>query len=102
MFDQLLKTSCKDFLTNIKKARINWIKKPKKFDQATAMSKFTNLYTNFSSTGDWDKADKEQAKIISLTTDIKDTKSQVAKLPKPPQDPSCNRHLPERTRSLEV
>ena len=40
----------------------------KKFDQATAMSEFTNLYTNFSSAGSWDKADEEQAKIIALTT----------------------------------
>ena len=37
MFDQLLKTSCKDFLTNAKQARRDWIKNPKKFDQATAM-----------------------------------------------------------------
>ena len=58
MFDQLLKTSCNDFLANVKQARSDWIKKQKKFDQATAMLEFSNLYTNFSSTGNWDKADE--------------------------------------------
>ena len=48
MFEQLTKTSCKDLLTNVKQARSDWIKNPKKFDQATSMSEFTNLYTNFS------------------------------------------------------
>ena len=57
MFDQLLKTSCKDLLTNVKQARSDWIKNPKKFDQATAMSELTNLYTKFSSAGYWDKVD---------------------------------------------
>ena len=28
MFDQLLKTSCKDFLANVKQARSDWIKNP--------------------------------------------------------------------------
>ena len=59
MFDQRLKTSCKDFLNRIKQARSDWIKNPNKFNQATAISEFTNFYTNFSSAGDWDKADEE-------------------------------------------
>ena len=89
IFDQLLNTSCKGFLANVKQARSNWIKNPKKFDQATAISEFTNLYTNFSSTSDWDKSDEEQAKIIALTTELKDTKAQVAKLPKAPKTPAA-------------
>ena len=88
MFDQLLKTSCKDFLTNAKQARSDWINNPKKFDQANPMSEFTNLYTNFYPTGNWDKADEEQTNIISLTTELKDTKAQVAKLSKAPKTPS--------------
>ena len=85
MFNQLLKTTCKDFLTNAKQSRSDWIKNPKTFDQATAQMEFTNLYTNFSSAGDWDRADEEQAKIIALTTELTDTKSQIAKLSKGPK-----------------
>ena len=43
---------------------------------------FTNLYTIFSSAGDWDRADEEQAKIIALTMELTDTKAQIAKLSK--------------------
>ena len=89
MFDQLLKTSCKDFLTNVNQARSDWIKNPKKFDPATPMLEFTNLYTNFSSDGDWEKADEEHAKIIALTIDLKGTKSQVAKLSKSSNAPAA-------------
>ena len=89
MFDQLLKTICKEFLANVKQARSNWIKNPKKFDQATAMSEFTHLYTNFSSAGDWDKADEEQSKTVALTTNLNDTKDQVAKLSKSPKAPAA-------------
>ena len=54
MFDQILKSSCEDFLTNVKQAKKYWIKKPKKFDCASTMIDFTNLYTNYTSTGHWD------------------------------------------------
>ena len=91
-FDQLIKSSCKDFLTNVKQARSDWIKNPQKFDQATAMMEFTNLYTNFSSAGDWDRADKEQAKIIALTTELTETKAQVVKLSKSPK-PSAGKGI---------
>ena len=47
MFDQLLKTTCKDFITNVKQSRSDWIKNPKTCDQATAQMEFTNLYTSF-------------------------------------------------------
>ena len=53
------------------------------------MSEFTNLYTNFSSAGDWDKADKEQDTIIALTTELKNTKAQVPKLSKAPKTPAA-------------
>ena len=46
---------------------------------------FTNLYTNFPSAGDWDRADEEQAKIIASTTELTDTKAQIAKLSKGPK-----------------
>ena len=46
---------------------------------------FTNLYTNFSSAGDWDRADKEQANIIALKTELTDTKAQLSKLSKGPK-----------------
>ena len=53
------------------------------------MSEFTNLYTNFSSAGDWDKADEEKAKNIALKTELKDNKSQVAKISKAPNTPAA-------------
>ena len=89
MFDQLLNTSCKEFLTNVKQASNDWIKNPKKFDQATAMSEFKKIYTNFSSAGNWDKSDEEQAKIIVFTTKLKDTKLQFSKLSKAPKTPAA-------------
>ena len=46
---------------------------------------FTHLNTNFSSAGDWDRADEEQAKIIAVTTELTDTKAQIAKLSKGPK-----------------
>ena len=53
------------------------------------MSEFTNLYTNFSSAGDWDKADEEQSNTVALTTNLNDTKDQVAKLSKSPKAPAA-------------
>ena len=71
MFDQLLKSSCVEFLTDINHAKSDWIKNPKKFDYASAMIDFTNLYTNYTSTGHWDKADANAATIITLVTSFK-------------------------------
>ena len=71
MFDQILKSIFKDLLINVKQSRSDWIKNPKKFDCASAMIDFTNLYTNYTSTGHWDKADANATTIISLVTSLK-------------------------------
>ena len=71
MFDQILKSSFKYFLTNVKQSNSNWIKKPKKFDCTSAIICFTNLYTNYTSTGHWYKADANADKSISLVTSLK-------------------------------
>ena len=71
MFDQLLKSSYEEFLTNVKHAKSDWIKNPKKFDCASAMIDFTNLYRNYTSTGHWEKADANVATIIALSRSLK-------------------------------
>ena len=71
MFDQLLKSSCKYFLTNFKQAKSDWINNPMKFDCANTIIDFTNLYTNYTSTCHWDKVDVNAATIISLVTSLK-------------------------------
>ena len=43
IFDQLLKSICEDFITNIKQSKSDWIKNPKKFDCASVVIDFTKL-----------------------------------------------------------
>ena len=70
MFGQILKSSCEEFLTNVKQAKIDWIKNPKKFDCASAIIDFTKMYTNYTSAVHWYKADSNAAKSISLVTSL--------------------------------
>ena len=92
MFNQLLKSSCKYFLTNFKQAKIDWIKNPKKFNCASTMIDFTNLYTNCTSTSHWDKADSIGATIISLVTALKKERDKNSpKLSKTPGAPGDGR-----------
>ena len=69
--DQILNSSCEGFLTNVKQAKSNWIKNPNKFDCARSMIDITNMYTNYTSTGHWNKADSNEATIITLVTVLK-------------------------------
>ena len=84
-FDQILKSSCEEFLTNFKQANIDWIKKPKKFNCASAIIDFTKLYTNYTSTSHWYKADANAATIIDLVTTLKKERDKNSpKFPKTP------------------
>ena len=92
MFDQLLKSSCEDFLTNVKQAKNDWIKNPRKFDCASAIIDFTNLYTNFTSTGHWYKLDANADTIIALETDLKKERDKnTPKVPKTQGTPGDGR-----------
>ena len=51
MFTQLEKSTCNNFLTNVKDAKSRWIKSPDTFDQATDIGDLVKLYTNYASTG---------------------------------------------------
>ena len=89
MFDQILKSSFKYFLTNVKQSNSNWIKKPKKFDCTSAIIFFTNLYTNYTSTGHWEKSDSNADTIIALVTALKKERNKnIPKVPKTPGVPS--------------
>ena len=96
MFNQLLKSSCEDFLKNSKQAKIDWIKNPKRFDCASAMVDFTNLYTNYTSTSHWDKSDANAATIINLVTFLKKERDKSSpKVPKTPGAPGDGRPVLE-------
>ena len=70
MFDQLEKTTCEDFLTNVKGARSRWIRNPAAFNQATEIEELIKLYTNFVSTGAWTKANAKTAQVMALATEL--------------------------------
>ena len=92
MFDQLPKSICEDFLTNVNQAKSNWIKNPKKFNCASAMIDFTNFYTNYTSTGHWYKSDANAAMIIALVTALKKERNKnIPKSPKNSGTPSDGR-----------
>ena len=70
MFDHLEKTTCKDFLANVKGAQSRWIRNPASFDQATEIEELIKLYTNFVSTGAWAKANDKNTKMMALATEL--------------------------------
>ena len=45
MFTQLEKSTCNNFLTNLKEAKTRWIKDPDAFNQATKIGGLIKLYT---------------------------------------------------------
>ena len=46
VFDKLVKTSCPDFLGDVKAERAKWIKRPSTFDMLQCIINLTALYTN--------------------------------------------------------
>ena len=63
-----------------------------KFDCANAIIDFTNLYTNYTSTGHWDKAEVNAATIIALVTALKKERNKnIPKVPKTPCAPGYGR-----------
>ena len=69
MFDELTKSSCKDFLTNVNQAKKDWIKEPEKCDCTQSIIHLTNLHTNYTPTGHWTKDEEDNnAKITALAT----------------------------------
>ena len=59
------KSTCNDFLKNVKDAKSIWIKYPDTFDQATEIRDLIKLYTNT-----WMKSNEKDAKIIAMATEI--------------------------------
>ena len=70
MFTQLEKSTCNDFLTNLKDAKSRWIKFQDTFDQATEIRDLIKIYTNYASTGTWMKSNKKDTKIIAMATEL--------------------------------
>ena len=92
MFDQLLKSSCEEFLTNIEQSKSDWMKKPKKFYCTSAIIDFKNMYKNYNYTGNWDKANSNAATINALvTTPKKERDKNSSKAPKNPGAPGDER-----------
>ena len=71
IFDELGKTAG-DFLSDVKRQRSEWVKNPNGFDTSSFIADMTNLYTNYKSTGEWDKQGADQQKVlIALATALK-------------------------------
>ena len=64
------KSTCNNFLTNVKDAKSRWIKSPDTFDQATEIRDLIKLYTNYASTGTWIKSKEKDTKIIAMATEL--------------------------------
>ena len=73
VFDELVKTSCPDFLDDVKAERAKWIKRPSTFDMPQCIIYLTALYTNYKHTGLWDKTvPNHKAQLIALATHFKE------------------------------
>ena len=60
------------FLVNIKRQSSNWVKNPAAFNTSTFIDDMINLYTNYKSTGDWDKQGADHNKFLfALATSLK-------------------------------
>ena len=70
MFTQLEKSTCDDYLTNIKNAKSRWINSPDNFYEATEIGDLIKLYTNYTSMRTWMKQNKKDAKIIAMATEL--------------------------------
>ena len=92
MFYQILKSSYKEFFTNVKQAKRDWTENPKNFDCASAMVDLTKLYTNYTYIGHRDKADDNAATIIALVTALKkESDKDIPKVTKNPGSPGDGR-----------
>ena len=70
MFTQLGKSTCDDFLTNVKGAKSRWIKFPDTFNQATEIGDLIKLYTNYALMGTCMKSNEKGAKIFAMSTEL--------------------------------
>ena len=77
IFDKLGATKCVDFAQEVKREKNAWIKDSSSVDEAKLVADFTNLYTNYKRTGDWEKVDQKEATIIALATQVDHLKKQV-------------------------
>ena len=70
-FDELRKTAG-DFLADAKRQRSEWVKNPSDFNTTTLIANVVNLYTNYKSTGEWDKQGADHNKVlVDLATALK-------------------------------
>ena len=73
VFDKLVKTSCPDFLDDVKAERDKWINRPSTFDMPQCIIDLTALYTNYKHTGLWYKTiPNHKAQLIDLATHFKE------------------------------
>ena len=75
MFSQLEKSTCNDFLTDVKAAKSRWITTPETFDQVTEIGHLITLYTNYASSGAWTKLSPTDTKLITLATVVQKLKT---------------------------
>ena len=70
MFSQLEKSTCEDFITEVKSAKSRWIQSPETFNSANEIGDLAKLYTNFASNVDWSKAQDRHTKMVAMATDL--------------------------------
>ena len=70
-FDELVKKA-RDFLAYVKRKHSEWVKKTSAFNTSTFIADMINLYTNYKSTGEWDKQGANHNKVlVSFSTALK-------------------------------
>ena len=70
-FENLVKTGCSDFLEDVKRQQIKWIKDYGTFNSGQLCFDIINLYKNYKATSEWDKNDvSSQKSIIALYTSL--------------------------------
>jgi hypothetical protein len=70
MFAQLEKSTCDDFLTEVKSSKSRWIRSPETFNSANEIGDLVKLYTNFASNGDWSRSQDRHTKMVAMATEL--------------------------------
>ena len=80
-FDELVKTAG-DFLAYVKRKHSEWVKKTSAFNTSTFIAGMINLYTNYKSTGEWDKQGANHNKVLAaLATTLRKERAKNKNIP---------------------
>ena len=81
MFEQLEKSTCTDFLANVKESKSKWIVNERAFNLTDEIAGLIKLFVNYSAKDTWGKAPADP-KVLALTTELLKEKRKYATLKK--------------------